>query len=60
MEQKILFKIRKIQKVTHVDVMKENSRLKKVNKKKMEKDNDNNNWGYQQIVIFDYEQKKYN
>ena len=45
--------------VTHVDVMKENSRLKKVNKKKMEKDNDNN-WGYQQIVIFDYEQKKYN
>ena len=46
--------------VTHVDVMKENSRLKKVNKKKMEKDNDNNNWGYQQIVIFDYEQKKYN
>ena len=46
--------------VTHVDVTKENSRLKKVNKKKMEKDNDNNNWGYQQIVIFDYEQKKYN
>ena len=46
--------------VTHVDVMKENSRLKKVNKKKMEKDNDNNNWGYQQIVISDYEQKKYN
>ena len=46
--------------VTHIDVMKENSRLKKVNKKKMEKDNDNNNWGYQQIVIFDYEQKKYN
>ena len=46
--------------VTHVDVMKENSRLKKVNKKKMEKDNDINNWGYQQIVIFDYEQKKYN
>ena len=46
--------------VTHVDVMKENSRLKKVNKKKMEKDNDNTNWGYQQIVIFDYEQKKYN
>ena len=44
--------------VTHVDVVKENSRLKKVNKKRKEKDDENNNWGYQQIVIFDYETKK--
>ena len=29
-----------------------------VNKKRKEKDDENNNWGYQQIVIFDYETKK--
>ena len=45
-------------KVTHIDVKKENARLKKINKKKgkVEK-NENDNWGYQQIVIFDYDNK---
>ena len=43
--------------VTPIDVKKENNRLKKANKKKgdEEEDNDKDNWGYQQIVIFDYE-----
>ena len=45
-------------KVTHIDVEKENVRLKNLNKKKfnLEK-NENEDWGYQQIVIFDYEIK---
>ena len=45
-------------KVTHIDVEKENVRLKNLNKKKfnLEK-NENEGWGYQQIVIFDYEIK---
>ena len=42
--------------VTPVDVKKENSRMKKANKKKgEEEENEKDNWGYQQIVIFDYE-----
>jgi hypothetical protein len=43
--------------VTPVDVKKENARLKKLNKAKKgeEEENDKDNWGYQQIVIFDYE-----
>ena len=42
---------------TPVDVKKENARLKKANKKKgdKEEENEKDNWGYQQIVIFDYE-----
>ena len=45
-------------KVTHIDVEKENVILKNLNKKKfnLEK-NENEDWGYQQIVIFDYEIK---
>ena len=42
--------------VTPVDVIKENSRMKKANKKKgEEEEKEKDNWGYQQIVIFDYE-----
>jgi len=42
--------------VTPVDVKKENNRMKKVNKKKgEEEEKEKDNWGYQQIVIFDYE-----
>ena len=42
--------------VTPVDVKKENSRMKKTNKKKgEEEEKEKDNWGYQQIVIFDYE-----
>ena len=43
--------------VTPVDVKKENAKLKKANKgKKGEgEENEKDNWGYQQIVIFDYE-----
>jgi len=43
--------------VTPVDVKKENARLKKLNKGKKgeEEENEKDNWGYQQIVIFDYE-----
>ena len=42
--------------VTPVDVKKENSRMKKANKKKEEEEEkEKDNWGYQQIVIFDYE-----
>ena len=43
--------------VTPVDVKKENTRLKKANKKKgdKEEESEKDNWGYQQIVIFDYE-----
>ena len=42
--------------VTPVDVKKENSRMKKANKKKgEEEEKEKDNWGYQQIVIFDYE-----
>ena len=45
-------------KVTHIDVKKENARLKKINKRKEKFDKyENHNWGYQQIVIFDYEIK---
>ena len=45
-------------KVTHIDVKKENARLKKINKRKEKFDKyENDNWGYQQIVIFDYEIK---
>ena len=45
-------------KVTHIDVEKENARLKKINKRKGKLNkNENDNWGYQQIVIFDYETK---
>lgn len=45
-------------KVTHIDVKKENARLKKINKRKEKFDGyENDNWGYQQIVIFDYEIK---
>jgi len=42
---------------TPVDVKKENARLKKANKKKgdKEEEDEKDNWGYQQIVIFDYE-----
>ena len=41
---------------TPVDVKKENSRMKKANKKKgEEEEKEKDNWGYQQIVIFDYE-----
>ena len=45
---------------TPIDVKKENARLKKVNKKKgkgkdEEEEKEKDNWGYQQIVIFDYE-----
>ena len=44
---------------TPVDVKKENARLKKNNKNKNkgdnEEENEKDNWGYQQIVIFDYE-----
>ena len=42
---------------TPVDVKKENARLKKANKKKGDKEEEveKDNWGYQQIVIFDYE-----
>ena len=42
---------------TPVDVKKENTRMKKANKKKgeVEEENEKDNWGYQQIVIFDYE-----
>ena len=43
--------------VTPVDVKKENARMKKGKKKKgdEEEENEKDNWGYQQIVIFDYE-----
>ena len=42
--------------VTPVDTKKENSRMKKANKKKgEEEEKEKDNWGYQQIVIFDYE-----
>ena len=42
--------------VTPVDIKKENSRMKKANKKKgEEEEKEKDNWGYQQIVIFDYE-----
>ena len=42
--------------VTPVDAKKENSRMKKANKKKgEEEEKEKDNWGYQQIVIFDYE-----
>ena len=43
--------------VTPVDVKKENAKLKKANKSKKgeEEENEKDNWGYQQIVIFDYE-----
>ena len=43
--------------VTPVNVKKENTRLKKANKNKgdSEEENEKDNWGYQQIVIFDYE-----
>ena len=43
--------------VTPIDVKKENARLKKLNKGKKgeEEENEKDNWGYQQIVIFDYE-----
>jgi hypothetical protein len=49
--------------VTPIDVKKENARLKKKNKGKKykkgakdeEEENEKDNWGYQQIVIFDYE-----
>ena len=43
--------------VTPVDVKKENARMKKAKKKKgeVEEENEKDNWGYQQIVIFDYE-----
>ena len=42
--------------VTPVDVKKENNRMKKANKKKgEEEEKEKDNWGYQQIVIFDYE-----
>ena len=42
--------------VTPVDVKKENGRMKKANKKKgEEEEKEKDNWGYQQIVIFDYE-----
>ena len=41
--------------VTPVDAKKENSRMKKANKKKGEEEKEKDNWGYQQIVIFDYE-----
>ena len=42
--------------ITPVDVKKENSRMKKANKKKgEEEEKEKDNWGYQQIVIFDYE-----
>lgn len=45
-------------KVTHIDVEKENVRLKKINNKKFNfEKNENEDWGYQQIVIFDYEIK---
>ena len=45
-------------KVTHIDVKKENARLKKINKRKEKFDKyENDNRGYQQIVIFDYEIK---
>ena len=44
--------------VTPVDVKKEIARMNKANKKKKngeEEENEKDNWGYQQIVIFDYE-----
>ena len=43
--------------VTPIDVKKENAKLKKANKNKKgeEEENEKENWGYQQIVIFDYE-----
>ena len=43
--------------VTPIDVKKENARLKKANKNKKgeEEEDEKDNWGYQQIVIFDYE-----
>ena len=43
--------------MTPVDVKKENTRMKKAKKKKgeVEEENEKDNWGYQQIVIFDYE-----
>ena len=45
--------------VTPVNVKKENARMKKFGKKKKgeeeEEENEKDNWGYQQIVIFDYE-----
>ena len=43
--------------VTPVDVKKENAKLKKNKKGKKgeEEENEKDNWGYQQIVIFDYE-----
>ena len=42
--------------VTPVDAKKENSRMKKANKKKgEEEEKEKDNWGHQQIVIFDYE-----
>ena len=42
---------------TPIDVKKENARLKKANKNKgdNEEEHEKDNWGYQQIVIFDYE-----
>ena len=42
---------------TPIDVKKENAKLKKANKNKKgeEEENEKENWGYQQIVIFDYE-----
>ena len=45
--------------VTPVDVKKENAKLKKNKKGKKgeEEENEKDNWGYQQIVIFDYETK---
>jgi hypothetical protein len=44
---------------TQIDVKKENAKLKKANKNKKgeEEENEKENWGYQQIVIFDYETK---
>ena len=45
-------------KVTHIDVQKENALLKKINKRKGKLNkNEKDDWGYQQIVIFDYETK---
>ena len=43
--------------VTPIDVKKENAKLKKNKKGKKgeEEENEKDNWGYQQIVIFDYE-----
>ena len=44
--------------VTPVDTKKENARLKNIKKKQNDmedEENEKENWGYQQIVIFDYE-----